>query len=479
MDGAWPVEQIRAAEQRVMSSVPDGSLMIRAAHAIAVQACRMVGFSYGARVVLLVGAGDNGGDSLYAGAELCRRGVAVRALLAVPERAHAGGLAAFRRAGGQIVAQDPAKRDSVGDVDLIVDGLVGIGAKGPLRPALLPLVEFADASFAPVLAVDIPSGVDPDTGAIEGPAISAAVTVCMGALKPGLLVGPGRLRSGTVHVVDIGIGPELPEPEVRRLAADDVADIIGQKMQPGPEDDKYTRGVVGVAAGSQRYPGAARLAVGSARLGGIGAVRYAGECADAVAADWPDVLVSRTVTEAGRVQSWVVGPGLGDGDHAIRELDRVLAADVPVLVDADGLNLLAGDVSRVAIRSAATVLTPHDREFARLFGEVGPDRIAAARRAAKASDACVLLKGYATVIADPSGRCFVNPTGVSALATAGSGDVLSGLIGSLMATGLDPLEAAAVGAYLHGAAGSLAAEGGPVTASDLVSVLRGVVARAS
>jgi hydroxyethylthiazole kinase-like uncharacterized protein yjeF len=447
-----------------MAGLPDGTLMARAAHAIATHALRLVGFSYGARVLLLVGGGDNGGDALFAGAILARRGVRVDAVLAAPERAHRAGLAAFRDAGGRVLELAEA-----GPANLIVDGLLGIGASGPVRAELVPLVEFAEHSAAPVLAVDLPSGVDPQTGEVQGPAITAELTVCLGALKTGLLVGQGPVRSGRIELIDIGIGQELGEPELARYGAADVERLL---PRPAADDDKYTRGVVGVAAGSEQYPGAAQLAVGSARLGGVGAVRYAGFAHREVSRRFPDVLVSETVTLAGRVQAWTVGPGLGTDQHAVASLEAVLSQDVPVLVDADGLNLLVSRRELLEARSAPTVLTPHDREFARLFGEVGPDRVGAARRAAASCGAVVLLKGFATVIATPDGRCLVNPTGHPSLATAGSGDVLSGFIGSLLAAGLHPLDAAAVGAYLHGRAARSAAEHGPVTADDLIPRLR-------
>jgi hydroxyethylthiazole kinase-like uncharacterized protein yjeF len=466
MQGVWPVEQIRDAERQVLADSPDGALMARAARALTVEAVAMLGFSYGARVVLLVGPGDNGGDALYAGAELGRRGVAVQAVLADPAKAHPGGLAALRRAGGRQVTLAEA-----GPADLIVDGLLGIGARGPLREAFVPLVRWSLASAAPVLSVDLPSGVDPDTGAVAGPAVRAATTVCMGALKAGLLVGPGRLHTGRLRLVDLGLGRHLPEPRLLRLER---ADLEGDLLLPaaGPQDDKYTRGVVGVAAGSKAYPGAAQLCVGAARLGGVGAVRYAGHAAAEVVRRWPEVIVSDTVYRAGRVQAWVLGPGLGDTGEAVESVRQVLASDVAVVVDADGLNLLAGRRELLEERSGATVLTPHDREFERLFGEIGDDRIGAARRAARNSGATVLLKGFATIVAEPSGLCYLNPVGAPALATAGSGDVLAGLIGSLLAAGLQPGRAAAAGAYLHARAGARAAAAGPVVAGDLLGALR-------
>jgi ADP-dependent NAD(P)H-hydrate dehydratase / NAD(P)H-hydrate epimerase len=464
MQGVWPVDQIRAAERQVLAGLPDGALMARAARAVTVETVRMLGFSYGARVVLLVGPGDNGGDALYAGAELSRRGVAVAAVPADPDRVHAGGLAALRAAGGGLVRLADA-----GPADLIVDGLLGIGARGPVREVLVPLVRWClDAATVgvPVLSIDIPSGVDPDTGAVAGPAVQAATTVCMGALKAGLLVGQGRLHAGRLRLIDLGLRPQLPEPQLHRLEDADL-----RLPAPGPEDDKYTRGVVGVAAGSQAYPGAAQLCVGSARLGGVGAVRYAGHAAAEVVRRWPEVIVSDTVAGAGRVQAWVVGPGLGRAEDAVESLAAVLAADVPVVVDADGLNLLVERRALLERRTARTVLTPHDREFERLFGQVGDDRIGAARRAAAGAGVTVLLKGYATVVAEPDGTCYLNPTGDPALATAGSGDVLAGLVGSLLATGMRPGRAAATAAYLHGRAAAHAALDGPVVAGDLISAL--------
>lgn len=458
MRGAWTVEQIRAAERQVMARLPAGTLMARAARAIAVTASELIGFSYGARVLLLVGAGDNGADALYAGAELARRGAAVRAVLG-SSKASQPALAALRTAGGRVVELAAA-----GPADLVIDGLVGIGARGPLREPMLPLVAAAEGRR--VLAVDLPSGVDPDTGTVAGPAVRAELTVCLGGLKPGLLVGPGRVHAGQVRLIDIGITGALPEPTVCQLE-----DADARIRRPGPRDDKYTRGVVGVAAGSAAYPGAALLCTGAARLGGVGAVRYAGHAAAEVVRRHPEVLVTGAVAEAGRVQAWVVGPGLGSDEDAVRSLRAVLAADVPVVIDADGLNLLAERRELLGQRTAATVLTPHDREYQRLFGEVGDDRIGAARRAAAESGATVLLKGYATVVAEPAGRCYVNPTGHPALATAGSGDVLAGLVGSLLATGIEPGRAAAIAAYLHGRAAAGAARHSPVVAGHLVAAL--------
>ena len=463
MRGIWSTDEIRAAERQVMSGRPAGTLMARAARAIAVNAVELLGFTYGARVLLLVGSGDNGADALWAGAELARRGVAVEAV-AASDKIDQPGLAAFTQAGGRLVTLADAHES-----DLIIDGLVGIGATPPLREPMRPLVAYAEGR--PVLAVDLPSGVDPNTGAVDGPAIKATRTVTMGGYKTGLMVGAGHELAGEIRLIDIGITDALPEPALRQL--DGV-----QVKQPGPDDDKYTRGVVGVVAGSAQYPGAALLCTGSARLGGVGAVRYAGHAHAEVVRAHPEILVTATPAEAGRVQAWVIGPGLGSADDALESLHHVLGQDVPVIVDADGLNLLAEHRGWLTDRAAPTVLTPHDREFERLFGPVGPDRVTAARRAAADVGATVLLKGNATIVVDPDGTGYVNPTGHPSLATAGSGDVLSGLLGSLLATGITPALAAAQAAYLHGLAAQRAELDGPVVASDLIRGLSEVLTSA-
>jgi hydroxyethylthiazole kinase-like uncharacterized protein yjeF len=216
------------------------------------------------------------------------------------------------------------------------------------------------------------------------------------------------------------------------------------------------------------------LSTGAALCGPAGMVRYAGAAADAVRAQHPEIIVTSTITGAGRVQAWAVGSGLGIDDRAASELEFALATDLPVLVDADGLTLLAQHRDWVAGCAAATVLTPHDREFARMFGDVGDDRLAAARRAADELGCVVLLKGDRTIVTD--GRTtYVNPTGTPALATAGSGDVLNGLIGALLAAGVPAVDAAAGGAFVHGLAGRLAAAEGPVTASRVLRALRAAV----
>ncbi|MGI5469397.1 NAD(P)H-hydrate dehydratase [Streptomyces sp. CA-132043] len=463
MRTAYSVAKVRAAERDLMARLPDGALMQRAAAGLAAACADLLGRVYGSRVVLLVGSGDNGGDALYAGARLARRGAGVRAVLLSPERAHQGGLAALRAAGGRVSA-DP--RADIGRADLVVDGIVGIGGKGGLRPAA---AELADAArSATVLAVDLPSGVDADTGEVGGAAVRADATVTFGAYKPGLLIDPAREYVGALRLVDIGL--ELPEPDVEALQHADVAALL---PVPSADSDKYRRGVVGVVAGSARYPGAAVLSVSGALRGGAGAVRYVGPGADAVIAAHPETLVhAGPPSKAGRVQAWVTGPGLGDNEEAMAD---VLASDVPVLVDADGLRYL--DPARLRARTAPTLLTPHAGEAAALLGtareEVESARLHSVRELAGRYGATVLLKGSSTLIAGPDGGAVrANPTGTGWLATAGSGDVLSGMAGSLLATGLAPLEAASVGAYLHGlAARHVAEKAVPLTACDVAAAL--------
>jgi ADP-dependent NAD(P)H-hydrate dehydratase / NAD(P)H-hydrate epimerase len=439
---AHTVAQVRAAEAALMAALPGGALMQRAANGLAVAVAQRLGRVYGARVVLLVGGGDNGADALWAGAMLARRGAQVSALLVADPRPDA--LVALRAAGGRVVDALPAH-------GLVVDGLVGIGGRGPLRYADLA----AQVRDREVVAVDLPSGVDADTGEVAGAAVRADLTVTFGTLKPGLLLARGHV--GRLHLVDLGL--DLPSAPVEAL--DEPA---AQRLLPRPQagDDKYTRGVVGVAAGSQQYTGAAVLAVGAAVRAGAGMVRFAGapHAAEQVRARWPEVVVSHhegaDVVEAGRVQAWVVGPGLGTDERAAATVQAVLAQDVPVLVDADGLTVAAQHQQWLRDRSAPTLLTPHDREFARFGGEVTADRIGSARRLAQDLGVHVLLKGDATVVVGPDGPARVNTTGTPALATAGSGDVLSGATGALLAQGLGPLDAGSLGAHLHGLAGQRA-----------------------
>ena len=468
-----------------MEIVPDGALMARAAAGLA-SVCasllaRYPGHVYGTRVVVLAGSGDNGGDALYAGALLARRGVAVTAIAAGPQ-AHPGGIAALRAAGGRVcwrfrvlvTLPEAAHADLMNRADLIIDGLLGIGGRGGLREPFAGLARQAARARqagATVVAVDLPSGIDADTGAVDGPAVRADVTVTFGAIKPGLLIDPGAGHAGAVELVDIGLGPYLKDgPSARAPQRDDIGELL---PRPGAESDKYRRGVLGLLAGSDRFTGAVLLATGGAVHGGAGMVRVvtANVAAALVRQAWPEAVVTAYPDEGdwdllgsvGRVQAWVAGPGMGTSQDAVARLAAVLGTDLPVLVDADGLTILS-QVKGLLPRSAPTLITPHAGELARLLGtdatSVEARRLEHARRAAGELGVTVLLKGSTTVIAPPGAATepvLVNPTGTPWLATAGSGDVLSGLAGALLAQGLEPAQAGLAAAYLHGLAGLAAA----------------------
>jgi hydroxyethylthiazole kinase-like uncharacterized protein yjeF len=301
------------------------------------------------------------------------------------------------------------------------------------------------------------------------------VTVTFGCLKPAHVVGPAAPLAGQVELVDIGLRPWLTTDPAIEVPEDQ--DVRDWWPRLDAASEKYTRGVVGIATGSATYPGAAVLGVGGALAGPTGMVRYAGTAREFVLREHPSVICTESVREAGRVQAWVCGSGLGTDEDAAATLREIVATPVPAVLDADAITLLADGKAGIDGRAAATVLTPHDREFARLAGgEPGADRAEAARGLARATGAVVLLKGDRTVIAAPDGRTYANPTGTSALATGGTGDVLAGLLGSLLAAGVAAAHAAAAAAYLHGLAGREAARHGPVTAAEVAAALRPVVA---
>ncbi|MDQ1321595.1 MAG: ADP-dependent NAD(P)H-hydrate dehydratase / NAD(P)H-hydrate epimerase [Actinomycetota bacterium] len=472
----YTADQIRAAEAPVLAALPDGALMRRAASglatAVAAELRRRAGGVAGRVVCAVVGSGDNGGDALWAATFLRRRGVAAYAVLLNPGRTHAKALAAFRAAGGRVVGGgDVGVPDGT---DLVIDGVVGISGTGPLRPAAAAIFAAVGQSGVPVVAVDIPSGIDVHTGAIAGPAARAGLTVTFGGLKPVHALAD----CGRVELVDIGL--ELPQTDLLGL---DATDVAARWPLPGPRDDKYTQGVVGVLAGSAAYPGAAILCTGAAVAATSGMVRYAGPAAAEVVSHWPEVVAAPSAAEAGRVQAWVVGPGLGTDEAAFSALTFALSSDLPVIVDADALTMLARHPHLVSARAAPTVLTPHAGEYERFeLGPVGDDRVGAARRLAAELGAVVLLKGNVTVIADAvSGVAYLNPAGGSWAATAGSGDVLSGIIGALLAAGLPPAEAAAAAAFVHArAANAAAADPGPApvptSASRILAHIRPALA---
>ena len=464
MRSYYTAQQIRDAEAPLLASLPDGVLMRRAAFGLTTAIIRELGTVSGRTVCAVVGSGDNGGDALWAATLLKRRGAGACAVLLNPDKAHPKALAAFRAAGGRIAETIPAA------TDLVIDGVVGISGSGALRPNAAQVFAVVEQAGIPVVAVDLPSGLDVHTGAAEGAHVDAALTVTFGGLKPVHALG----RCGRVELVDIGL--DLPPSDVLGFEA---ADVAARWPIPGRADDKYSQGVTGVMAGSSTYPGAAILCTGAAVAAHSGMVRYAGTAAGEVVSHWPEVIATPSHATAGRVQAWAVGPGLGTDEAGTSALCFALESDLPVIVDADGLTILSAHPELVADREAPTVLTPHAGEFARLAGSPpGDDRIADTRKLADRLGVTVLLKGNVTVIAEPgSGPVYLNVAGNSWAATAGSGDVLSGVIGALLAGGLPPGEAAAAAAFVHSRAAEAAAcdpgpAPAPTSSSQILAHLR-------
>ena len=506
MRAAYRVDHIRAAEERLIGRDGDEAVMRRAATGLAVVCARLVaatrGRVTGARVVLLVGSGNNGGDVLWAGAWLAGRGARV---VAVPlaTSVHGAGRTALLAAGGRLLdtGDTSGAEREIRSADLVVDGIVGIGGTGALRPTAAGVAAAALRSGALVVACDLPSGVDADSGAVADPdaVVRADVTVTFGALKPGLLLMPGAEFVGITHLVDIGLGADLlgvGPPATRVLQADDVALLLGS---PGGDDHKYSRGVVVVSAGSDDYPGAGVLVAGGARCGGAGLVQFCGLRTGEVLSRFPDVVAGESAMP--RATGAVVGPGLSGTARDAMESQPLdlLESDLPLVLDATALrwaaesNAWAEVVRRRAARGAVTVMTPHDGEFLALGGSADllrRDRLAAALELATSWGSVVLLKGATTVVASPTGHSWVNPVAPPDLATAGSGDVLAGLVGSWLAAAearlasdgrrlsLDAAaEVAAAAVWVHALAARLAVGDSrqPLAALELMEALPAAV----
>jgi len=488
------VFEVRAAEEKAFMQIAEGALMQRAAMGLGVTVAALLrearGELRGSRVVLLIGSGNNGGDALWAGAMLAERGCRVDAL-ALGERWHHEGAGALVRAGGRMHRwsnDDESLQAIVADGDVAIDGILGIGGAGAVRPDAATLLDAVAASDAFVVAVDVPSGVDADTGAVAGAAVDADVTVTFGAVKPGLVVSPGTLRCGSTVLIDIGLEFDT-EPLINVLEAIDVADWV---REPAADSYKYARGVVGISAGSGAYPGAALLAVGAARHGNVGMARYLDRAdgnAPAVVTAFPELIIDGTAPkDQTRADAWAAGPGFPGDDTDDITVKAVVEAPVPVVLDAGALSIVAESTAvRAAIvdraqRSLVTVITPHEGEFERILPGLlasSSGRCEAAVSAAASLSAIVVLKGPGTVIASPDGSVYVDTEGTSELGTAGSGDVLTGLVGALLAGAwadgrrtLAELHAAVAAAvWLHGRAGRIAALGGPVVAPGIAAAV--------
>ena len=478
---AYAVADVRAAEEAAMADLPEGELMARAARGLAAVVAARLEERHGMRVVGLVGSGNNGGDALYALADLAERGVAAAAVHA--PTAHPGGLAAALEAGVALVSADAdadgsERRALLAEADVVVDGLLGIGGRPGLSAEAAEWVDEIPED-AWVVAVDLPSGADPAGEVTLGDAVFADETVTFGVPKPVHLLPATEPAVGRLTVIDIGLDLSRPDaeagayrPVVERLTFDDVRRLW---PVPGAGSDKYSRGVVGIVAGTPTYPGAAVLSVLGALGAGPGMVRYLGppEVQALVHAAAPEA-----VTAEGRVQAWVCGSGFDPSSRAKgvaeqkHHVEAALASDLPVVVDAGALELLDH-------RSAPTLLTPHAGELARLLSrlrgeEVSREQVtsaplALAREAAERTGCTVLLKGSHTLVVspDPSRPVRSQADAPAWVGTAGAGDVLGGLLGTLLAAGLDPLDAGALGALVHGVAADRTNPGGPVRISEV------------
>lgn len=482
----------RATQSR---GIPAELLMERAGRAVARAALDVMGGSYGRRAVVVCGKGNNGGDGLVAARHLARWGVrvavvAVEALEDLREPA-AGNAARMHEVGSIRVlpfAHATLERE-LRRADVVVDALFGTGFRGIPEDDWADAIAVLNASPTPVVAVDIPSGVNGATGMVEGDAVRADLTVTFGAPKVGIVVLPGAEWAGAVRVADIGFPQDLVLADAFVTEPADVAAVL-----PEREIDTHKRatGVLVVVAGSRDMTGAARLvARGAGRIGtglvqvavpeGILPIVQAG-LAETTFLSLPETSAGTVSVSAlgalldrlGDADALAIGPGLS-GDEETAEFVRRLVRDspVPFVLDADGLNAFTGRAAELGDRKSDAVLTPHVGEFVRLSGvtarELAGDRLTHARALAERTGAVTLLKGSRTVVATPDGVVRINPTGGPVLATAGSGDVLTGIVGGLVARGLDLADAASAGAYIHGLAGILAgrSSGEGTLASDV------------
>lgn len=497
MSRSWPL--VGAASMRALDrhtilalGVPADLLMELAGRAVADAALALR--PPGGELLVVCGAGNNGGDGLVAARHLALVGAPVRAALLVPAKALRGlALENARRAerAGVRLEGPRARMPAKG---VVVDALFGTGLDRPLAAPWSDVVRAINERGVPVVAVDLPSGLSGDSAAIPGEAVEAAVTVTFAAPKLAHVLPPACWRCGEVAVGDIGIPPWVLEAHAS-VGMLEAADVAGWLPLRPVDAHKGRFGHLVVIAGRVGRAGAAALAARAGVLAGAGLVTVAtaAGAAGAVQAAAPEAMVDLLPADAdgvvtgdgldgllAKATAIAVGPGLGLGDGPARLLADLLAGwRGPLLVDADALTLLAGRPQALAGREAPTVATPHPGELGRLLGTgtgaVTADRLAAARAAAGAAGATVLAKGARTIVAEPDGRALVNPTGCAGLATGGSGDVLAGVVGALLAQGLPGREAAAVGAWLHGRAAELAAERfpGAIPAGELAAALPG------
>ncbi len=485
--------------------IPAELLMERAGRAVARAAVDVMGGTYGRRAVVVCGKGNNGGDGLVAARHLARWGVrvAVVAVEALADLREPAAVNASRLDEAPSIRVMPFSAATLARelerADVTIDAIFGTGFRGIPEDAWADAIAGVNASLAPVVAVDIPSGVNGATGAVEGDAVRADLTMTFGAAKVGAVVLPGAELAGVVRVADIGFPHDLMRPNTFLVESDDVASLLPERSI---DTHKRATGVLLIVAGSRGMTGAVRLIAEAAGRIGAGLIQVAvpkgilpvvqTELVETtflpldetfegtIGATSLDIVLERL----DGVDAVAIGPGLSTNEETagfLRELVR--ACSVPFVLDADGLNAFAGRADDLADHKAEVVLTPHAGEFARLSGvsarELNDDRMRHGRALAATTGAVVLLKGSRTLVITPDGTVRVNPTGGPVLATAGSGDVLTGVIGGLLARGLDPEDSASAGAYVHGLAGILAGRslGEGTLASDIASHLPEAVNR--
>lgn len=473
----------RADRAEIDSGTPAEVLMDRAGRAVARAVIELARGRYGKKVAVVCGKGSNGGDGFVIARVLAGAGMKVRCFLlfdpseARGAAAHHLDLLASAGIRPEAFAEDHLRR---GAYDVVVDALFGTGFKGSIDGAAARAVD-AINRFDNVVAVDIPSGVTGTTGAVHGPAVTARVTVTMAAEKIGTALPPGSVHAGRVEVADIGIPVTDERIGARdvRVALAEASDVRALLPHRDPSAHKRSAGAVMIVAGSDEMRGAALLTAEGAYRAGAGYVTLGStpSVKGAAASSLPELLC-RAATKTSilgpdvldvmsdvvaRADAVAIGPGIGTGGDQRALVERVLAeVDIPVVLDADALNVLANDPSPLRSRGAPAVITPHPAELGRLLGsstkDVVSDRLGAARMAAgRFPAAAVLVKGHRTIVAHDSGRAaVVIPVGGPELATAGTGDVLTGAIAALVAAGLAPPDAAVCGAYVHGLAGSVA-----------------------
>ncbi len=430
-------QQVRDAEQAFFAANPGVDLMQRAADAVAREAREMLGGrATGKRVLVLVGPGNNGGDGLFAGAALARDEADVR-LWFSSVRHHQMGLVAAQAAGCTVVASDEVL-NAAAEADIVIDAVLGIGGRPGLRPQLAAIAEAVESLRVPVLAVDLPSGLDADSQVLPDSSFRADRTVTFIALKPCHVCQPAAERCGDVRLVDIGVSAPVTD-----LRASEEADLARSWPVPGPTSDKYSRGVVGLEVGSEQYTGAALLATTGAVRAGAGMVRYVGP---SQAGDLVRLRLPSVVHGPGRVEAWVCGSGWGNDPANAARLRSRAADGVPVVADADAIALVAGGEGL----PVGSLLTPHAGELARALGveraEVVDDPVGASRTLAARTGVTVLLKGASQYVATPAGDVTVAVLGPAWTGQAGSGDVLAGICGTLLAAGLPARDAALLAA---------------------------------